>query len=473
MIKETHKKILIILILITFSIFSCDDGMSILFEDIDEQVPVSSPSIELESGIYKTDQNVIISCATEKVNIYYTTDGSDPDENSSLYTAPIPVAGHGTKMNIKAMSIFDGTIKSSTVSEAYTIINGTQTVDSTGKVGQYSSIVVDGLNIYISYYDDTPNFDLKFIKSTDGGATWETPRVVDSTDNVGMYTSMAVDGSNIYISYYDITSSNLKFAKSTDGGNTWPVSKIKTVDSAGDVGKYSSLAVNGQKIYIAYYSDNPNNDLKFARSDDLGENWPAPQIKTVDATGTTGLCLSIAVNGSEVYISYYSLSLNDLWFSKSSDDGDNWPSNQQLDFSNSVGVDTSITTDGTNVYISYFDQTIPGLKVIKSNDHGNNGSWQTPVVVDTGTNTGLKSSIAVSGSYVYVSYYKLGTFFDLKFARSDDGGSSWDLTTVDSPGTVGDLTSLTVEGSNLFISYYDYDNGDLKLAFSMDGGITW
>jgi len=77
-------------------------------------------------------------------------------------------------------------------------------------------------NIFVSYYDDD-NRDLKFAKSTDGGAAWlmENIRTVDSSGYVGKYTSLCAAGDCVFIAYYDETNGSLKFAKSIDGGNTW------------------------------------------------------------------------------------------------------------------------------------------------------------------------------------------------------------------------------------------------------------
>src|SRR3989344_5735918 len=140
-----------------------------------------------------------------------------------------------------------------------------KTVDSVGNVGQYSSIAVSGSNVYISYYDaSTGRNDLKFAKSTDNGDTWLAGNIktVDSVGNVGQYSSIAVSGSNVFISYRDSTNTNLKFAKSTDNGDTWLAGNIKTVDSVGNVGQYSSIAVSGSNVFISY-RDSTNTNLKF------------------------------------------------------------------------------------------------------------------------------------------------------------------------------------------------------------------
>ena len=76
--------------------------------------PVFSP----ESGRYEVAQNVEITCDTPGAHIYYTTDGSTPDTNSTQYTGPIPVTAELT--TIKAIAVYGGI--TSTVVEATYII---------------------------------------------------------------------------------------------------------------------------------------------------------------------------------------------------------------------------------------------------------------------------------------------------------------------------------------------------------------
>ena len=63
------------------------------------------------------------------------------------------------------------------------------------------------------------------------------------------------------ISYRDETNDDLKVALSgdADGLGTW---SLTILDSAGDVGSYSSLIAIGDRPVIAY-SDATNGDLKF------------------------------------------------------------------------------------------------------------------------------------------------------------------------------------------------------------------
>lgn len=52
---------------------------------------MDQPLLSLESGVYDSPQYVTILNADELDAVYYTTDGSEPDTNSLLYTKPIPI----------------------------------------------------------------------------------------------------------------------------------------------------------------------------------------------------------------------------------------------------------------------------------------------------------------------------------------------------------------------------------------------
>ena len=77
-----------------------------IFVKSSEATPVVAlPKFSPSSGSYTSTQNVAISCATEGATIYYTTDGKNPTEESSVYSAPIEVSKTTT---IKAFAKKDG-----------------------------------------------------------------------------------------------------------------------------------------------------------------------------------------------------------------------------------------------------------------------------------------------------------------------------------------------------------------------------
>jgi hypothetical protein len=333
-------------------------------------------------------------------------------------------------------------------------------VDNSSVVGQYSSIAIDSSKIYISYYTEDAG-NLKFAscaRSTncDDASEWTTTTVdigddsdkilvgdpphldgiikPEEVDKRGRYTSIAVDSTKVHISYYAVKAwndpaGNLIYASCSlstncDSASDWT---ITTVDSAGDVGQYSDIAVSSTTAHISYY-DNTNKKLKYA-SCALSTNC--------DATGewTTA---DVASSAGEIIGQYSSIAI------------------ESLDIP----------------HISYYHSTSTPAYFLK---HATNktGTWVATTVDSTG-NIGQHTSIAMDSTKAYISYYDV-TNGDLKYAScalstNCDSTGEWTSSTVDSTGDVGQFTSIALDSSsNAHISYYDVTNGDLKYATNTSG----
>jgi acetyl esterase/lipase len=78
----------------------------------------ATPTASPQAGTYATAQTVTLSTTTQGAAIRYTTNGSDPNASSTLYSSPITVSQTTT---IKAIAIKDGMTNSAVMTAAYTI----------------------------------------------------------------------------------------------------------------------------------------------------------------------------------------------------------------------------------------------------------------------------------------------------------------------------------------------------------------
>ncbi|MBK8808973.1 MAG: lamin tail domain-containing protein [Bacteroidales bacterium] len=102
--------------------FSVPTPASANKEPIFPSKTLPSPDFSHNGGVYKTSFQVSISTKEFGSVVRYTTNGTDPDENSEIAVYPITV---GKNMCIKAKVFKDGYLPSSVKTESYIFIKGT------------------------------------------------------------------------------------------------------------------------------------------------------------------------------------------------------------------------------------------------------------------------------------------------------------------------------------------------------------
>jgi len=373
---------------------------------------------------------------------------------------------------------------------------------------QWPDITVDPDGFLHISYHDSRTYALKY--ATNISEDWEITTVDDGDDNsyrVGEYSSIALDGNGkVHISYSDFWNRDLKYA--TNKGGSWAT---KTVQSLGQVGIYTSIAVEDNGSAHIGYSQ--VNDLAYELLPYYATNasgfWT---YRILGFPGYHGSSLALDSN-DKVHIIYsyvdyfydgsvlHTTNESGQWIVEVVHDLGNYGNFPSLDIDsddflhavyqqydpgqvfpvyatnltgswNVEGIPSCVYADGDNsslaidpdekVHFSHHNFYNMEAKVTTNQS----GSWETSVLA-TG-NRFEKCSMAMdSQGYIHVSFYD-NLYYCLKYATNSSG--QWQITTVDTDGKVGNYNSIAVDGNDhLHISYYDQDNGVLKYATNFSG----
>ena len=150
---------------------------------------------------------------------------------------------------------------------------------------------------------DRTNLDLKY--AAWNGTSWDLA-TVDSAGNVGFFTSLALDAAGMpRISYFDDTDDDLRYA-AWDGAS-WDV---EIVDSAWQVGWYTSLALDACDNPRISYLDITNDDLKYAAAGECAAQLTIVKAVTGDGApsdwsfGFTGDVDVFSLTDEDPYVTY-------------------------------------------------------------------------------------------------------------------------------------------------------------------------
>ena len=327
-------------------------------------------------------------------------------------------------------------------------------------VGRYSSLAIgsDGLGL-VSYYDSTDQ-DLMVLHCTDRYCSaGDSVTTLDSAGEVGAYSSLAIGADGLgLIAYSDGANDDLKVAHCADTACTSAtITNLDSADSVGGFGISLKIGVDGLGL-ISYY-DTTNSALKVAHCDNL--SCTSATLTTLDSAGIVGRYSSLAIGADGLgLIAYHDLSNNRIKVAHCDDTACTSASLTTLWFpvTSTVRSDLVVNSDGLGLitwgpgYSMYFF-------------HCDDVECSSASLTHVGDHHVVEPSLAIGSDGLPMMSFQDGNTDSLAIARCDDVACTTALvTTVDSTADVGIDSSIAIgTDARGLVSYYDQTNGDLKV----------
>jgi hypothetical protein len=309
---------------------------------------------------------------------------------------------------------------------------------------------------------------VRYRKSTDGGATWgaEKDVIISGASNVGNISDnynpprICIDSSDnlyIFVGAADTTLTadeyQIRFVKSTDGGNTW--SNPTTINGSAFVTSYLPHVIyKNNVIHLvcveapAYPQNGVGDRVKYSKSTDGGSNWS--EWSEVVPAGTDDVYdpyITIDTNNvlHVVYASYSGSYLSNIHYTQSTDNGDMWSDDVNIsNITNKwqdapkiiVGKNNSlhIFWAGANPTDGYVKYNPTDIKYSKSTDAGETWSnWTNISGVNLGDDGYQWSPVVAYSSeqdLLFVlfcgdGYTNPDWLSEARYVVSADNGGSW------------------------------------------------
>jgi len=328
-------------------------------------------------------------------------------------------------------------------------------------------IAVNGANIYVVWYDNTPgNYEIYFRKSLDGGATWQTAMNLSNNADDSYCPAIAVSAANIYVAWHDWTPGNAEifFRKSSDGGATWQAAKRLTNNSGSSY--RPAIAVSGANVYVAWDDNTPGNyEIYSRKSADDAATWQAAKRLTNNTGGS--FASAIAVSGANILLTWSDDTPGDseIYFRKSADDGTTWQSSKRITNNAGNSANPSIASKNSTIYIAWHDMT-PGNPEIffrKSVDGG--ATWQDATRLTNNSGNSQNPSIWGNDAIVFVAWHDDTPGNPEIFIRkSPDGGAIWQSAQrLTNTSNLSYEPRIAANNSNVYVVWEDCTPGNYEI----------
>lgn len=283
-------------------------------------------------------------------------------------------------------------------------------------------------NLYVAYRkhfraDQKNLYHIFVAKSNDQGANWQILNLGQPIEQTGDFMqrvpTIAIDKNDIiHVAWYGQDSHysgenerQIKYTRSLDGGVTWQAwQNVAPVDGYQDESlwqEHPSLAVSGNRVYIAWQGLDPNNtkasQVRVVRSDDKGASWQSALLVHSGERGNRSRpSLIAAPDGERLWLVAYGGvgTPQQIVWSESHDHGQSWSNWQTVAPSPNDQRHVSGALDAQGqLHIVWREQVSPDLAQVRYSVLGKNGWFPASTIRPNKLNQAFPSiSMGLAGT---------------------------------------------------------------------------
>jgi hypothetical protein len=326
---------------------------------------------------------------------------------------------------------------------------------------------------------------------------WENPRRLTNDPAASHVSyrggkSIAVAGEIVHVVWRDYRGGGpeVYYKRSTDGGSTWSTDNLLAGSTCNLFPPVVETA--GLCVYVLWSdasAESSSVNLRISR--DQGVTWGS-NIRLFEYSDS-GTCFfpSIATDGSVVHVVWSLQPRNDnsfqydLYYIKSSDQGNSWGGVVQLNGQDPDFVyHSNLVALGDRLCLTYMaNPTYNGRMQIKSITSADAGTtWSSPSMVVSSSVYRYDPRISFFGDTLHLVWDEWSepnnSNYHIYTCRSTDWGSTWTgRKMISDLGRVGQIPDIETSRKALFVAWrssaHPGHTMDLGYSYSTDGGRNW
>ncbi|UCC12782.1 MAG: exo-alpha-sialidase, partial [candidate division WOR-3 bacterium] len=317
-------------------------------------------------------------------------------------------------------------------------------------------------------WEDDRDMDTEvyYKRSTDGGATWGPDVHVTITAGPQGLPSVAVVSDYVHVTWADFTligNSEIYYGRSTDGGATWEtptqISYGAGYSSSPSITAYESdIHIAWQDSRFAWY----NNEIFYRHSSDDGVTWGNESRLTEDTTFSNAPSIGVSANYVHVVWEEMRDGNFEIYYKRSTDYGQTWGQDIRLTDDTGESHYPSLAVSGSNVHIVWIDNRDGNEEIYYKNSIDNGTTWSADTRLTDNMNASQNASLAVCGEKVHVVWQDdRHTNWEIYYKRNPTGNTYVDeyenarvlqLNLVVSPNPFSERTTFIINSRSMTIN---------------------